>query len=1665
MLLAVQASRTLAGTTNAPVRVWDRRFGGSSSEWLLGLAAEPDGGFLLGGFSASGVSGDKTEISLGGQDQWLVRVDASGAKLWDHRFGGSLNEYFVGVHLTSDGGAVSGGGSRSGISGDRSESNRGNDEEDFWIVRTTTNGVKVWDHRFGGGGQDSMTAICPSSDGGYLLGGYSNSDPGGDVTENRRSSSGNYDMWVVKVDSNGVKQWDHRFGGTTDNRASAVIQTADGGFLIAGNSNSGTNADKSENCRGGYDFWAVKIGTNGVKQWDHRFGGSGDDAAPRIAPAADGGWLLAGSSYSGADYDKSHTNRGVRDYWVVKIGTNGVKQWDSCYGGTGNDELQVVIATSDGGHLLGGESSSGIGGEKTEDCRGGLDYWIVKIDTNGVKQWDRRFGGASDDRLRGGIVEVAPGRYLLAGLSASGVGPDKTQASQGSEDYWILLVSSWARLDVSWVSGGTGGGTSVYTNDINATVTQSCSAQIVSGGTQYCCNGWVGTGSVPASGTSNVVSFTITNDSTLAWLWQTNVLFSRTAGPDGTVTGSTNGWYAIGSSVTVTAAPNPGCTFAGWTGDVPAGQTNQNPLTLTLDQARNVAACFFRPAAGPRYVAEANPTAAFPYTNWFMAAATIQDAVDAAKPGETVWVSNGVYRTGGRPIHDAVSNRVAITKAVTVQSVNGPSETVIQGDMLQPGRCVYMTNGATLAGFVLSNSIAWPPPSTLSLTCVDGDGAGVWCADRSAVVSNCVIRGNTATGRGGGAYRGTLIRCSVLENNVHGFGGGVSDATLIDCEVARNMCGAGGRGAGAYTSRLIRCRIWGNFDWMNFYPGGATVESELDTCLLWGNSDLDGAYGCVGGTARSTTFIQQSVGHSSGMPPPVLHNCILTQPLHPIEAALTNCSTPESEPGAGNVTGDPRFVDAAHGDYRLQPASPCIDAGSNALMSAGTDLDGVSRPRDGDGDGTATVDMGCYERVTTAWKLVVSSPFGSPQPLAGTNYFDDGATVLAAVAGSPSELGSTQYVCAGWFGAGSVPASGAATNLNIVITNHSAIAWLWQTNVWFGRNAGAHGTVTGSTDGWYALGGSVTITAAPNSGCTFAGWTGDVPAGQTNQNPLTLTMDQSRSVSGVFLAQQFSSAIAVSPGSLSFSGLVYAAVEPLTLVVSNAGPGDASYGLASDVFWLSADGTGGSLAAGASTQHTVRVGTRGLAPRTYRGGLVLTPAGTNPPQLAAVTLTVTNPAGPTAVWAWGSNDSGQIAVPSDLTNAVAIEAGDFFSMALRADGRVTAWGNNDNGETSVPAAATNVVAIAAGGKHAIALRSDGTVVVWGRGAEGQKNVPPGLSGVVAVSAAGLLSLALTSNGTIAAWGSNNNGELDVPSEATNVVAISAGAYHGLAVRANGTVVAWGSNGSGEREVPEGLSNVVAVAGGCADSYVLLSNGTLVSWGNFDYGKRDTPAGLSNVVALSACADHTIALVGPDGKVVAWGRNDGGQTNAPSGLAHAFALAGEHAHSLALAPGPGLEVIGGRGASSPPSGLHRYPRAAAVTCMAEAAAVSGATQYCCTGWAGTGSVPVSGTSNVVSFTITNDSTLAWLWQTNVWFSRSAGAHGAVTGATNGWYAIGGSVTVTAVPNAHCTFAGWTGDVSAASQNPLTLTLDQARTVTATFAPGEPDRGTRILLARH
>ena len=222
------------------------------------------------------------------------------------------------------------------------------------------------------------------------MGGYSESGISGEKTENFR---GDFDYWILKLDNSGNIEWQTTIGGNDSEVLSSMIQTTDGGFLVGGYSKSNISGEKTENSRGGNDCWIIKLNSSGNIEWQKTIGGSGTDYLFSLIETNDSGYLIGTTSTSNISGEKTENSNGYSDYWVLKLNNTGNIIWQNTIGGNQEDFLKDIIQTSDGKYMLAGWSYSNISGDKIENSRGEEDYWILKIDEIGEIIWQKTIGG------------------------------------------------------------------------------------------------------------------------------------------------------------------------------------------------------------------------------------------------------------------------------------------------------------------------------------------------------------------------------------------------------------------------------------------------------------------------------------------------------------------------------------------------------------------------------------------------------------------------------------------------------------------------------------------------------------------------------------------------------------------------------------------------------------------------------------------------------------------------------------------------------------------------------------------------------------------------------------------------------------------------------------------------------------------------------------------------------------------------------------------------------------------------------------------------------------------------------------------------------------------------------------------------------------------------
>ena len=287
----------------------------------------------------------------------------------------------------------------------------------------------------GGSKNESAQAVVNTTDGGYAVLGHAQSMDG-DVTNKSNES---YDYWVLKFDTTNQIQWQKTYGGSDDDRGTDLIQTSDGGYAVIGKSKS-NDLDVSENA-GFDDFWVSKLDSSGSISWEYTFGFAGSDTPYSIIQTNDNGYLLSGvldvsASNGQGDRNSIGSRHAGGDYWVIKLNANGVKQWSNYYGGSFTDTAYDAIQTEDDGYIIIGSSDSDD--VDVSNPRGSYDFWVIKISDTGTLVWEKSFGGSEIDEAHA-ISKTADGNYLIVGdTRSSDLGISQ---NNGAADLWVIKIT------------------------------------------------------------------------------------------------------------------------------------------------------------------------------------------------------------------------------------------------------------------------------------------------------------------------------------------------------------------------------------------------------------------------------------------------------------------------------------------------------------------------------------------------------------------------------------------------------------------------------------------------------------------------------------------------------------------------------------------------------------------------------------------------------------------------------------------------------------------------------------------------------------------------------------------------------------------------------------------------------------------------------------------------------------------------------------------------------------------------------------------------------------------------------------------------------------------------------------------------------------------------
>ena len=450
--------------------LWEKSYGGTHADYLFDAQPTADYGFILAGSSLSNKTGNKTDDNQGDLDYWVWKMDEKGDLDWQKSFGGSGFDLLQSIKNTRDGGFILAGTSSSSTGFQKKEDCKG--ITDFWVVKLDASGGEQWQRTIGGSGQDELLCAFQTKDGGYILGGSSSSNPltilntdsagkstattKADLYNKSEKSRGNMDYWVVKLNKEGIIEWQKTYGGQYADLLRSMEQTTDNGYILAGYSNSPISGEKTDDTKGMGDYWIIKINDTGEIQWQNTYGADGDDQLYVIHQTFDGGYIAGGNSDS---KNALSTQGGIvgngTDFWLLKLDQEGSVDWSKTFDFGKVDVLTSLVENADHTCLIGGfaktESnrsavtklinSVGVSADK----EGINDYIALKIDEKGEQLWNKTVGSSGEDILRK-LIETRDGGYLMAGTSNSGSSKDKN-SNIGSNDFWVVKLKDKIKIE------------------------------------------------------------------------------------------------------------------------------------------------------------------------------------------------------------------------------------------------------------------------------------------------------------------------------------------------------------------------------------------------------------------------------------------------------------------------------------------------------------------------------------------------------------------------------------------------------------------------------------------------------------------------------------------------------------------------------------------------------------------------------------------------------------------------------------------------------------------------------------------------------------------------------------------------------------------------------------------------------------------------------------------------------------------------------------------------------------------------------------------------------------------------------------------------------------------------------------------------------------------
>ena len=376
--------------------LWTRTYGGDRIDRGFSAQQTTDGGYIIAGYTQS--------FGAGGNDVYLVKTDANGDTLWTRTYGASSADEAYSVQQTTDGGYIIAGRTYS----------FGHGGYDVWLLKTDAAGDTLWTRCYGGSESDYGESVQQTSDGGYIVAGYTES-----------FGAGYRDSYLVKTNANGDTLWTRTYGESEEDYFYSVQQSSDGGYIVAGYTSSFG--------AGSYDVYLVKTDAGGDSLWTRTYGGFAYDYGWSVQQTSDGGYIVAGNTWS--------FGAGQSDFYLVRTDAQGDTLWTRTYGGTNSDYGKCGQQTTDGGYIIVGSTLSFTPGNNDLLGPPPTSIYLVKTDANGDRLWARVYGGSGGD-TPGSVQQTTDGGYIIGGTTGS--------FGAGSYDFYLIRVTGEApQPDVS----------------------------------------------------------------------------------------------------------------------------------------------------------------------------------------------------------------------------------------------------------------------------------------------------------------------------------------------------------------------------------------------------------------------------------------------------------------------------------------------------------------------------------------------------------------------------------------------------------------------------------------------------------------------------------------------------------------------------------------------------------------------------------------------------------------------------------------------------------------------------------------------------------------------------------------------------------------------------------------------------------------------------------------------------------------------------------------------------------------------------------------------------------------------------------------------------------------------------------------------------------------